>query len=45
MIEGKEAFDRFENAMKAVLKVPKSAVPNPFSKPTPSAKKPVGRKG
>ncbi len=45
MIEGKEAFERFETAMKAVLKVPKSAVPSPFGKSHSKAKKPVTRKG
>ncbi len=33
MIEGPEAFDRFKDAMKAILKVPKSALPpSPFKK-------------
>ena len=33
MIEGPEAWDRFKSAMKAIVKVPKSALPpSPFGK-------------
>jgi len=39
MIEGQEAADRFVAAMKAIIKVPKSAMPPaPFKKSKPKKK-------
>jgi hypothetical protein len=44
-VEGTEAFERFRNAVNTILTVPKSAIPNPFSKPKPKRNKAVPRKG
>jgi hypothetical protein len=43
MVEGPEAWERFRNAMKTIVKVPKSALPpNPFSQSPPKKKKKSG---
>jgi hypothetical protein len=40
MIEGPEAWKRFQNAMKAIISVPKSALPaSPFKKSPPKKKR------
>jgi hypothetical protein len=45
MDEGPEAFERFRNAMKAILTVPKSALPpSPFKKSV-TKKKRAKKKG
>jgi hypothetical protein len=46
MIEGPEAWIRFQAAMKAIIKVPKSAMPpSPFGNRAKKAKKPTAPKG
>jgi hypothetical protein len=45
MIEGAEALQRFQAAVRKVLSVPKGSVPNPFGKRTPKRKKEAKPKG
>jgi hypothetical protein len=44
MIEGTEAWERFRDAAKKMLSVPKSAIPNPFGKRKNKTSNPVPRK-
>ena len=43
MLEGDQAFALFRDAVKKILSVPKSAVPNPFSSSKPQKKKPASK--
>jgi hypothetical protein len=45
MIEGPEAWERFRNAMKKIIKVPKSALPPSPFKSAMKKKKPGAPKG
>ncbi len=45
MIEGTEAWDRFLDAARKMLSVPKSAIPNPFKKRRPTKVMKTSKKG
>jgi hypothetical protein len=46
MVEGPQAWQRFQAAVKKIMSVPKSAIgPSPFGKQTPKKKKRATRKG